>query len=224
MTTMMISPHDRMQCAARELDEWRIRHERREAARDEILSQIGDIETRTEEAARNVRVLDYVHELLKVIAAKREARVRDRLETLVTQALRIVFEDDSYSFFIEQSIKRDQASASLMLEKSDEDGNLFRTPIRGFHGGGVVDIVAFVLNAIILKLVRPLRRQTMWLDEPFSQVSKSYRPKVAEMLRWLHEETGLQFVIVTHEQEYLSVADTVTRISQVGGKTVVRRG
>lgn len=222
--TTMIFPHDRMQCAVRELDKWRIRHERREAARDEILSQIDDIEIRAEEAARNVRVLDYVHELLKIIASKREARVRDRLETLVTQALRIVFEDDSYSFFIEQSIKRDQASATLMLEKSDEDGNLFRTPIRGFHGGGVVDIIAFVLNAIILKLVRPLRRQTMWLDEPFSQVSKSYRPRVAEMLRWLHEETGLQFVIVTHEQEYISVADTVTRISQTSGRTVVKYG
>jgi len=53
-------------------------------------------------------------------------------------------------------------------------------------------------------------------------VSKSHRPRVADMMKWLHEETGLQFVIVTHEEEYLSVADTVTKITQSNGKTRVQ--
>ena len=222
--TMMISnsSNERIADVVRGVDELRMRHVKRVAARDMLAEQIDDIESRAEFASLRAKLLDYVHEVLKVIAEKREAKVRERLEALVTQALRLVFEDDSYSFFIEQDVKRDQAVARLMLEKADEDGNLFKTPLRGFHGGGIVDIVAFVLNAIVLTFVRPQRRQTMWMDEPFSQVSKSYRPRVADMMRWLHKETGLQFVIITHEEEYLSVADTVTKITQHNGKTRVQ--
>ncbi len=224
MTTTMTlaSSNERLVDVARAVDELRIRHAKRVAAHDMLAGQIGDIESHAESASLRAKLLDYVHEVLKVIAEKREAKVRERLEALVTQALRLVFDDDSYSFFIEQDVKRDQAVARLMLEKADEDGELFKTPLRGFHGGGIVDIVAFVLNAIVLTFVRPQRRQTMWMDEPFSQVSKSYRPRVADMMRWLHEETGLQFVIVTHEEEYLSVADTVTKITQHNGKTRVQ--
>jgi len=216
------SAGERLADVVRGVDELRIRHTKRVAARDMLAEQIGDIESRAEAGSLRAKLLDYVHEVLKVIAEKREAKVRERLEALVTQSLRLVFDDDSYSFFIEQDVKRDQAVARLMLEKADEDGNLFRTPLRGFHGGGIVDIVAFVLNAIVLTFVRPQRRQTMWMDEPFSQVSKSYRPRIADMMRWLHEETGLQFIIVTHEEEYLSVADTVTKITQSNGKTKVQ--
>ena len=222
--TMMISnsSNERIADVVRGVDELRMRHVKRVAARDMLAEQIDDIESRAEFASLRAKLLEYVHEVLKVIAVKGEAKVRERLEALVTQALRLVFEDDSYSFFIEQDVKRDQAVARLMLEKADEDGNLFKTPLRGFHGGGIVDIVAFVLNAIVLTFVRPQRRQTMWMDEPFSQVSKSYRPRVADMMRWLHKETGLQFVIITHEEEYLSVADTVTKITQHNGKTRVQ--
>lgn len=224
-TTMMMtsaSSSERLANVERGVDELRMCHAKRTAARDMLAEQIDDIESRAESGQLRAKLLDYVHEVLKVIAEKREAKVRERLEALVTQSLRLVFDDDSYSFFIEQDVKRDQAVARLMLEKADEDGNLFKTPLRGFHGGGIVDIVAFVLNAIVLTFVRPQRRQTMWMDEPFSQVSKSYRPRIADMMRWLHEETGLQFVIVTHEEEYLSVADTVTKITQHNGKTKVQ--
>jgi len=213
---------DRLRRISSDVQGMKLRHAKRTAARDMLLEQIGDVESRAETAKQRAETLDYVHELLKVIAEKREAKVRERLEALVTQALRLVFNDDSYSFFIEQDVKRDQAVATLVLEKADEDGGLFKTPIRGYHGGGVIDIVAFVLNAIVLTFVKPQRRQTMWLDEPFSQVSKSHRPRVADMMRWLHEETGLQFVIITHENEYLSVADAVTEITQANGKTCVQ--
>jgi len=219
--TLILTSAERLNAVADDVDRMRMRHARRVGERDALLEQIGGMESRAEAARRRAQILDYVNELLKMIAEKREAKVRERLEALVTQALRLVFEDDSYSFFIEQDVKRDQAVAALVLEKADEDGNLFRTPIRGYHGGGIVDIVAFVLNAIVLTFVRPRRRQTMWLDEPFGQVSKSHRPRVADMLRWLHEETGLQFILITHEDEYLSVADTVTRITQANGKTRV---
>lgn len=223
MTSMtMMTSRDRLDAIVCGTEELKLQHAKRTAARDMLLEQIGDIESRAESARLRAQTLDYVHEMLKVIAEKREAKVRERLEALVTQALRLVFDDDSYSFFIKQDVKRDQAVATLVLEKADEDGVLFRTPIRGYHGGGVIDIVAFVLNAIVLTFVKPQRRQTMWLDEPFSQVSKSHRPRVADMMRWLHEETGLQFVIITHEEEYLSVADTVTKITQLNGKTRVQ--
>jgi len=222
MTMTLTNSDERLANVVIGVDELRMRHAKRVAARDMLAEQIGDIESRAEAGTLRAKLLDYVHEVLKVIAEKREAKVRERLEALVTQSLRLVFDDDSYSFFIEQDVKRDQAVARLMLEKADEDGNLFKTPLRGFHGGGIVDIVAFALNAIVLTFVRPQRRQTMWMDEPFSQVSKSYRPRIADMMRWLHEETGLQFVIVTHEEEYLSVADTVTKITQNNGKTMVQ--
>lgn len=224
MTSLIatMTTEDRVELVRKEIDSARLRHEARKAARDEIVKLAEEIEGRSNEAGHRVKVLDYVGELLKVVAEKREAKFREGLEALVTQALRAVFDDDSYTFFIEQDVKRDQATARLMLERVDENDELFRTPIKGYHGGGVIDIVAFVLNAIVLTLVKPRRRRTLWLDEPFPQVSKAHRPRVAEMLKWLHEETGLQFIIVTHEDEYISVADTVFRVTQTNGKTKVR--
>ncbi|MCH7984675.1 MAG: hypothetical protein IIC28_11975 [Chloroflexi bacterium] len=93
---------DRVEAIRKQIDDARLRHEARKAARDEIVKLAEEIEGRSNDAGHRVKVLDYVGELLKVVAEKREAKFRKGLEALVTQALRAVFDDDSYTFFIEQ--------------------------------------------------------------------------------------------------------------------------
>ena len=68
-------------------------------------------------------------------------------------------------------------------------------------GGGVVDVAAFALRLSCYLIMSPRPEPVIILDEPFRFVSKEYQGQVAELLEELSAKLGLQFVIVTHEEE-----------------------
>jgi hypothetical protein len=130
---------------------------------------------------------------IQEIAVEIQNKVHEEICTVVSKCLSTVFEDP-YNFRIDFVKKRGKTEAVLVFER---DGVVLEDP-RDSAGGGVIDIAAFALRvACILRSIPPLRRLVI-LDEPFKHIHLSLRPIALRLLKSLSEETGIQFVVVTH--------------------------
>ena len=162
-------------------------------------------------------------DVLRIVGELLRERIRQRVETLVTMALRSVFGPD-YRFWIEMSHKRGQAVAVPMVEFMFR-GKEVSVPVQDAKGGGIVSVTAFVLQLVVLTLTRPKLERVMVMDERFRHVSREYLPKVAELLKKLSDITGMQFILVTHKDEFSENADRVFRVSKTDeGVTEIEQG
>lgn len=61
------------------------------------------------------------------------------------------------------------------------------------------------------------------LDETFAHVSSDYLEPLGQFLREVVDKTGVQIIMVTHQQEFANFADKVYNFSTVAnGETVVK--
>ena len=98
-----------------------------------------------------------------------------------------------------------------------------KTSILDAHGGGVVNVAAFVLQVIVLALTKPKLAKVMMLDESFRNVSREYLSRVAELLKKLNKITGIQFILVTHKHELAEDADKIFEVKKdENGKTIIK--
>jgi DNA repair exonuclease SbcCD ATPase subunit len=89
-------------------------------------------------------------------------------------------------------------------------------------GGGAVDVAAFALRVASWSMQRPRTRPVIILDEPMRFLSPDLQPKASDMLQELSQKLGLQFIIVTHEEELTQQVDKVFEVLKKGGVTNVR--
>ncbi|VVB50686.1 Uncharacterised protein [uncultured archaeon] len=147
-----------------------------------------------------MKVLEQAGETLKRIGEQKKKATIEMFERVVTMAVKEVFGFD-YKFVIEVSAEKKVLTKFKLLQN---DG--LELDIMTSCGGGVVDVVAFVLKALMLASIRPQREPIMFLDESFSHVSSEYVPKVAMLLKSLSEQLNMRFLLVTHQHAFLEVA------------------
>src|SRR5882724_7193758 len=155
-----------------------------------------------EECSNQMTSLELASTLLKTIGEQQREKTITTFERVVTLALKEIF-DSEYIFKIEVTSDK-RVSTKFKLIKGELELDLMTAV-----GGGIINVVAFVLKVLILASVRPKRQQIMFLDETFNNVSVEYRPKVAKLLKSFSEQLGIQFVLVTHQPEFLETADKV---------------
>ena len=148
--------------------------------------------------------------LLRSISDSQTEALRESIESLVTRGLQIVFEDQDVEFKVEARQLRGQLGIEFFLVT----GGVQR-PVLGAHGGGVAELVAFVLRVVIVKLTGKL--PILILDEPFGMVSADYRSNLSRFVREVADLTGVQLVIVTHDDHLPEVADSRFHFSLRGG-------
>jgi DNA repair exonuclease SbcCD ATPase subunit len=169
-----------------------------------------------EECNDTINSLNLAGQLLKTIGEQQREKTIATFERVVTLALKEIF-DSEYNFKIEVTADK-RVSTKFKLTKGDMELDLIDAV-----GGGVVNVVSFVLKVLILASVRPKRQQIMFLDEQFNNVSADYRPRVANLLKSFSEQLGIQFVLITHQQEFTDAADVVYNLSRGEDGTVVTR-
>lgn len=154
-------------------------------------------------------------DLLRTIEDEQSDRLRRDVEGLVSRALAAVF-DEPLSFVVSTRILRGQPAVEFSLV--DPSGT--QRPVLGSHGGGVAQVVSFVLRVVVV-LLSP-SRPVLILDEPFSMVSASYRPRLARFIREVVDSTSLQLILVTHDEHLPEVADRHYAFTRSGDRTHVR--
>jgi DNA repair exonuclease SbcCD ATPase subunit len=177
------------------LDELRKKVTSKQAAWNAIRRKVVEERGALEQLEARVQAVLEAQELAQQVAQQVQQQAHDQIASVVSQCLEAVF-DEPYTFKIHFDRKRGRTEARLVFER---DG-LEVDPLTA-AGGGVVDVAAFALRLSCLMLAQPPLRKLLALDEPFRFVSAEYLPRVRQLLEKLAEDTGVQFVIITHIEE-----------------------
>lgn len=191
--------------------------ERRIGEAKSLVAQGKKAKEQAEDAEATVIACEEATAFLNSFADERQAKVQRQIETLVTHGVQTIFGDGlTFHVISEQKANRTEVTFSLRSMMGEE---VVETPILDARGGGVAAVVGFLLRLIItlLREDRPL----LVLDETFAQLSADYEPALAEFLRDLVDQTGVQIIMVTHSESFSEHADRVYRFGQKQGQTTV---
>lgn len=118
---------------------------------------------------------------------------------LATSGLRHIIQDQNLTFRIKQEIKYNRLSMRFILE---EDG-VEADPMSSF-GGGAVLVASFILRLAMMSRLK--MANLLLLDESMSALAVRYIPAAAEFMRQLSEKTGVNILMVTHNEEFIANA------------------
>jgi len=189
-----------------------------EGARQSIMDQVERDESKAAEIEVEVERLGKAVEVVQAATETRRQELRDRVENLVTRGLKAVFLREDFEFGFNVSLKRDVFGVVPVLRSKFGDRDLETGIVEG-HGGGVADVVSFLLRVIVLSLARPAVAPVLILDESFRHVSPEYLRGCSTLLKELSSSAGIQFLLITHKDEMLDAADVIYQASIVDGKT-----
>lgn len=149
------------------------------------------------QAKHDIETVTQAQSIVQHVAEAVQMQAHKQIASVVTRCLEAVFGEDAYEFAIVFSRKRGRTEAALVFRR---DG-LEISPLEA-AGGGAVDVAAFALRLACLVLRQPKLRRLLVLDEPWKHLSAEYRPHVRTLLETLAKEMDIQFVIVTHSEEF----------------------
>ena len=147
-------------------------------------------------------------ELLTFISEVTKQKLKIGLESMTTYALLYVFNED-YKFLVEFDRRGNLQEIDFKIlppgrtEASDPLDSI---------GGGVLDVVSFVLRIIAIELSKPRINGFIAYDEPCKHLSTLYRLKMGEFFRYISQELNHQLIIVTHFEELKEYADKQIKI------------
>lgn len=147
-----------------------------------------------------LKTLELASETLKTIGEDKKKGTILVFEKVITEAIREVF-GFNYQFKVDVSKEGKPKTEFKLLDNGKE------IDIMNSVGGGLIDVISFVLRILVLVSVKPRRRRILFLDEPFRNVSENYRPQVAKLIKSLSQQLDLQIVMVSHQQEFIEIAD-----------------
>lgn len=176
-----------------------------------------EIERDISDCAAELIHIEEAKSILQTVSQKTQQELEYKISEIVSLALCAVF-DDPYEFIINFVIKRGKTEAEIKFVK---DGSSF-DPLSS-TGLGVVDIASFACRISTWNLKKPNSRNTIILDEPFKFLDKSQQHKAGEMLKMLSDKLGIQFIIVTHEEEIIESADKVFKVCKKGDTSYVTK-
>ncbi len=168
-----------------------------QASRSLAVSQVKTEKEHLRLARERLANAEEAQAIVQGVAQDVQQRVHSRIAALVTRCLKAVFGEDAYEFRIAFERKRGRTEARLYLVR----GDLEIEPTEA-SGGGVVDVVGLGLRIACLMLHRPAKRKLLCLDEPLRHLSANYRPAARDLIEALAEELDIQFILVTHDEEF----------------------
>jgi DNA repair exonuclease SbcCD ATPase subunit len=201
-----------------ELDAIHSTLQRKAGRRDQLASELSTTSTRLEALTQEQEDISRSLEIIQCVAKLTQQELEVHISELVTLALEAVF-PNPYKMVLKFETRRNRSEADLLLQ--DENGNLL-SPMDSV-GGGVIDVACLALRVALWSLKRPRPRAVMILDEPLRCLSSDLQGRASLMLKEISSKLGIQFIIVSHEENLLGSADKVFHteikygVSQVTG-------
>jgi len=180
---------------------------------------LGSLRSKVQDAEESLRDLQECGAILNALTTASQQMLKDRLEGIVTYALSRVFERE-FRFVVE--FRQSRANVIVEFKLASEETGWEPVELQDARGGGVCEIVGFIIRLVFLLYLKQDQRQIMVLDEPFGWVSAQYVDNLMELIRELVAKTGMQFVLVTHNDRIAELGDRRYRFSLDHGKTVVQ--
>lgn len=159
------------------------------------------------EAQQQASWYEEAAKLLAQFSDERQAEVIKVVQDIASVGLSQVF-DEEIQLVVTPVVRARRIEMDVKIKTGE-----LETSIIDARGGGLAAVAGFLLRACVL-LLTPNVRRILILDEVFAHLSEDYVPRLAEFLRELCEETGLQVILVTHQAEFTDAAHKVHRIER----------
>jgi DNA repair exonuclease SbcCD ATPase subunit len=154
-----------------------------------------------------LKVYEQANVVLRDIGNKKKQATIVVFEKVISAALKEVF-NSTYEFKINISDDK-RAKTEFKLVNGDKEIDIMTG-----SGGGIINVISFVLQVLILNTARPKRRKILFLDERFSNISPEYVPNMAKLLKSLAEQLDMQFTLVSHDPVFQDAADSLYELIQ----------
>lgn len=141
-------------------------------------------------------------ELLSVVQKVSQEKIKDGFETLITQALHYVFENDT-SFELTFGRRGNLQELDFNIKKP---GFEKAYDILDTDSGGVISIVSTALRIVLMEITTPKIEGFILLDEPFYGVSEGFGSdfliKAIDFIQEIHQKLNRQIIIISQETIY----------------------
>lgn len=152
--------------------------------------------------------LEKALEIIRMVGLETQKSLQYHISDITSLALDGVFEDP-YKLQVNFVERRNKTECDLLFERDGKEID----PLEA-SGYGAVDVASLALRISSWSMQTPRTRPVIILDEPMRFLSEDRQIYAAQMFRELADKLGLQFIIVTHEEQLTHTADKVLRVSQ----------
>lgn len=181
-------------------------------SKESLEKSVENNEKEKKDLEKRVLFYDKCLRVFQTLAEIKKEEIKKKIESLVTKGLRTIFERSDYRFEIQMELKRGVMTAKPIMY-SKFNGEEFSSEITDGHGGGLVNVVSFLLQVIVLLSFSSKIEKVIFADEPFKNVSREYLSNTSEFVSYLSKISGIQFVLITHKTEFEECADKVFKVS-----------
>lgn len=187
----------------------------------ESLNSLYDIRSKKIEEAellqKDEEILQQTMSLFKNLSEQENEKSKNLFISLVNYGLHSIF-GEGVSFDLEMKQYATGTFYSPYLLKDNKPEDIMSS------GGGILDIVSFLCRIVVLVSFFPKESRVLRLDEPFKNLSKEYRDKAILLMKELHEQFAVQFIMVTHITEFSEIPGARVFItSKKDGKTTYKQ-
>jgi len=143
---------------------------------------------------KNISLSTKSIEFIEKIIANKRNNIKAKIEELVTETLKTVY-DDSYSIEFEYSIKSNKTNVEILIVKKSP-ALIVKRDMDGF-GGGVSDTVSVPLKLLVLMAVKSADK-ILILDEPGKHLCEGRVENFGNFLYQLSKRMNLQIIFSSH--------------------------
>lgn len=187
---------------------------------DIINKNLADKQKQIEVIEKDILLYRKVNRIYQLAAEYARSKSKNTMESLVTNALGIVFPGD-LKFNIDIEEKGEKTEAYFTVSSTYGGEHLVKTEPQESRGGGIVDIISLALRIALLETSRPALDGPLILDEPAKHVSQDYSHNVAEFLKLVVNTFERQVIMVTHNSYLADSGDKAFEVKIEGGVTQV---
>ena len=199
-------------------------YERAKGARDALQAQKTEALTGLQQAQDDIDIWEKVRIIFAMASDQARQQLKIFIEETVTRALQVAGFPGQPRFKVLLGERAGSPAAEWRIIEAREDGSEMETSVEDSHGGGLVDVVSLALRLALLQRSRPKPAPLIILDEPAKHVSAEYAPNVAFFLKEFCAATGVQAIMVTHNETLADMADTAVHVSKpAGGPSEVKQ-
>ena len=156
--------------------------------------------------------------ILAEIAKETQKNFQVKVESLVTSAIRAVFEERPFQFKLIFEQKRNKFECKPVIVEGD-----YEYEPKDELGGGIIDLISFAFRVVLWHLENPKSRNVFVLDEPMKFVGKGdLLMRAGRMIKEISHRLGFQIIMVTHEPELAEIADKAWSVEHDGVKSHLR--
>lgn len=200
-------------------------YERAKGARETLQAQKNEALVSLQKARDDIDTWEKVQKIFALASDQARQQLKVFIEETVTKALQVAGFPGQPRFKVLLTERAGSPAAEWRIIEAREDGSEMETSVEDSHGGGLVDVVSLALRLALLQRSWPKPAPLIILDEPAKHVSAEYAPNVAYFLKEFCAATGVQAIMVTHNETLADMADVAIHVSKpAGGVSEVRQG